>query len=253
MTVSLDTGDTRLIIAECHRQGLLRNQAAYALATAIWETAHTMRPVVEAYWKSEGWRAANLRYYPWHGRGYVQLTWERNYKKAARKLGVPLDKDPALALRPDIAVRVLVTGMREGWFTGKKLSDYITLTHSDFINARRIVNGTDKAASIAKLARQYDKALLAEGYGVDTSEPAPQPEPVPEVVVPPGIDKDMDKSKTGWAAILASILSAVMPVLTDWRVQMLLIVLIAAACAFIWFDRKKYRDKAREIIGEIVG
>ena len=35
---------------------------AYALATASHETAHTMQPVREAFWLSENWRRANLRY-----------------------------------------------------------------------------------------------------------------------------------------------------------------------------------------------
>lgn len=162
--MNLDIGHTRALIAECKAQGLLRNQCAYVLATAWWETARTMEPVVEAYWLSEEWRRTHLRYYPWYGRGFVQLTWEANYKRAAQELGVPLDKNPALALDPAIAVRVAVTGMRLGWFTGKKLADYITLQRSDFRGARRIINGTDKADEIAAYARDYDAALKAEGY-----------------------------------------------------------------------------------------
>lgn len=266
MTLSLDHGDTRLILAECRRQGLLRNQAAYVLATARWETARTMRPVVEAYWKSESWRAANLRYYPWHGRGYVQLTWEANYRKAARRLGVPLDRDPSLALEPEIAARVLVTGMREGWFTGKALSDYITLRRSGFRNARRIVNGLDRASDIASLARAYDKALLAEGYGVEGEAPPPSdpvepvaedPQPpampappdVPATAsgpVPPGLDKRLEKSKTVWSAALSFLASSVLPMVTDWRVQLALVAVAAIAAFVIWRERKRYRDTVRE-------
>jgi putative chitinase len=165
--MDLNLGDTRLIIEECKRQGLLRNQAAYVLATAYWETARTMKPVVEAFWLSEEWRRNNLRYYPWHGRGYVQLTWEANYKKAALKLGVPLDKDPTLAMKPEVASKVLVMGSKEGWFTNKKLSDYITLQHSNFVGARAIINGTDKASDIAKIAEQYDAMLKVNGYEGD--------------------------------------------------------------------------------------
>ena len=164
--MNLDLGDTRRIIEECRNRGLLRNQAAYVLATAYWETARTMKTVVEAFWLSEAWRKANLRYYPWHGRGYVQLTWRANYIKAGNALGVDLTKDPDAALRPDVAVPVLVVGMRDGWFTGKKLAEYITLRRSDYFNARRIVNGMDKASEISILAKDYDAALLAECYGV---------------------------------------------------------------------------------------
>ena len=174
--MDMDLGDTRLLIEEGARQGLLRNQLAYVLATAFWETARTMRPVEEAFYlgrRAEAHRKG-LRYYPWHGRGYVQLTWRDNYRRAGEAIGVDLLADPDAALRPEVAAPVLVRGMREGWFTGKKLAEYITLQRSDFTGARRIINGTDRAGEIAALARDYDKALLAEGYGVDTPSP---PEP----------------------------------------------------------------------------
>lgn len=161
---NLELGDTRLILAECAKAGLLRNQAAYVLATALWETARTMRPVRE--YGGETYLRTK-KYYPYVGMGYVQLTWKANYEKAGRKLGVDFLSNPKLLLEPRYAAPILVTGMKEGWFTGRKLADYITLQKSDFTSARRIVNGTDKAASIAAIAREYDKALLAEGYGVD--------------------------------------------------------------------------------------
>lgn len=176
--VDLTTGHTRLIIDTCKRHGLLRNQAAYVLATARWETAHTMQPVKEAYWLSETWRKNNLRYYPWYGRGFVQLTWETNYQRAAREIGVPIDKRPELALDAPTAAEILVRGMSDGWFTGKKLSHYITLRASNFASARRIVNGTDKASEIAALAREYDALLKAEGYG-EASKPAAPTSPNP--------------------------------------------------------------------------
>ena len=166
--MNLDLGDTRLIIAKCKEHGLLRNQAAYVLATALWETAQTMKPVREAFWLSEDWRKQNLRYYPWYGRGYVQLTWERNYREAGNKIGVSLTDDPDLAMEPEHAATILVQGMKEGWFTGMRLDNYITLQESDFVEARRVVNGTDKAETIAGIAKDYDEALLKlERYGVE--------------------------------------------------------------------------------------
>jgi len=165
--VDLNTGDTQLIIKTCKKHGLLRNQAAYVLATALWETAHKVKPVKEAFWLSEGWRKDNLRYYPWYGRGYVQLTWEANYKKAGQKLGKDFITNPDAVMEPKNSAEILVVGSKEGWFTGKKLGDYITLNKSDFEGARRIINGTDKKEEIARIAREYDEALLAAGYGVD--------------------------------------------------------------------------------------
>ena len=181
MAVNLDQGYTGVIIDAARAVGILRNQLAYMLATAQWETAQTMLPVREAYWLSEDWREANLNYYPWYGRGFVQLTWEENYQRADNELHLKgaLAADAELALEPTIAGMVMIIGMSQGWFTGKKLSDYIDLEHSDFINARRIINGTDCATDIAEIAADFDAALLVEGYGVDDWEPQPAPVPSP--------------------------------------------------------------------------
>jgi hypothetical protein len=202
--MNLELGDTRLIIDECKSYGCLRNQAAYILATAYWETARTMKPVVEAYWLSEKWRKHNLRYYPWHGRGYVQLTWEANYKKAAAQLGLPFDQDPELALQSGPAAKILVKGSMEGWFTGKKIGDYITLSKSDFHNARRVINGRDKAGEIARIAKQYDQALKSEGYGEE--EKSPQPEPAPIIHKSLAESKEMIGGVTGLVTALGALL-----------------------------------------------
>lgn len=169
----MELGDTRLITDTCKRFDLLRNQAAYVLATAYWESARTMEPVEEAFWikNADAWRKKNLRYYPWHGRGYVQLTWEGNYDRAGRELNRDLTTDPAVVMEPEIAAEILVKGSLQGWFTGKKLGDYITLQNSNFRGARRIINGTDKASAIAEIARDYDAALKADGYGVEHDAP----------------------------------------------------------------------------------
>lgn len=166
---------TKLIIAECKAQGLLRNQCAYVLGTAWHETGRYkyMREI----WGST---AAQKRYEgrkdlgnttvgdgkKFMGRGFVQITGRRNYADWSKRLGIDLLKEPALAEKPEIAVLILVRGMKIGTFTGKKLADYVTLQRSDFINARRIVNGTDKAAMIAGYAKEFD-TLLAESYGVE--------------------------------------------------------------------------------------
>lgn len=132
---------------------------AYALATAFWETARTMQPI-EEYGKGAG------RPYckgGWYGRGYVQLTWEDNYIKAGQKLGCALASNPDLALKPEIAARILYAGMEQGWFTGKKLADYFPhgATEADPVGARKIINGTDKAKEIAAAYRGFCVALLA--------------------------------------------------------------------------------------------
>jgi putative chitinase len=139
---------------------------AYVLATEYHETAKTMQGVKEGLNVSDAWRKKNLRYYPWYGRGKVQLTWEYNYKFATdrlRELGheVDLIADPDLALDLNLSSVIIVIGMLEGWFTKKKLRDYIPQhpTREHYSNARRIINGMDKADLIAGYAVEFEKAL----------------------------------------------------------------------------------------------
>lgn len=152
-------GTSAAIRGECRKQGIgLPAQIAYVLATTDWETGHTFEPVREAYWQDEGWRRRNLRYYPYYGRGYVQLTWEDNYRKYADILGIDLVTKPDLALDPQIALFILVHGFKTGAFTGKKISDYIRAGKTDFINARRCINALDRAEEIAALAKKFLEA-----------------------------------------------------------------------------------------------
>lgn len=178
--MNLNLGDTQLIIAECRASGLTKPQTAYVLATAYHETAHTMKPVRETLATSDAqavarldaaWAKGQLKWVKtpywrtdtegksWFGRGYVQITHKANYQRLGERIGVNLVGNPSLALEPKIAAKILVRGMVEGLFTTKKLSDYITPAYKDYVNARRIVNGTDKAQEIARLAEQYESAL----------------------------------------------------------------------------------------------
>ncbi len=165
------------------KAGLLRNQLAYVLATAYHETAHTMKPIEEQgsdkYLKSK-------KYHPYVGRGYAQVTWKENYEKVAKLLNIDCVNKPDLLLKPEYAIPAIITGMKDGWFTGKKLSDYITLQRSDFKNARRIIYDMDKANLFVEYARQYDKALLEIGYGVaqEVTAPANEVIPLPNIAKP---------------------------------------------------------------------
>lgn len=167
-------------------EGLPVSWAAYALATAWHETAHTMRPIKEyggskyffRMYDPEGKRphvAKELgnKYEgdgaKFAGRGYVQLTGRRNYIKAGKKLGIPEMVDqPELALRSNIAASIMRIGMVEGWFTGKGFAKYLPendeATKQDFMNARRIINGKDKASLIADYAKEFQNALIASGW-----------------------------------------------------------------------------------------
>lgn len=167
------------------------NHFAYTIATGWWETAATMQPVREAFWKDENWRRENLRYYPWYGRGLVQTTWEANYRKMTPIVGVDLIVNPDALLQWQYALPALFIGMERGLYTGKSLSDYIdnidesdSEDYKEYVNARRVVNSTDKAATIATLALQFEKGLRDAGYvpgGV--TMPTPTPIPVEQPVV----------------------------------------------------------------------
>jgi hypothetical protein len=159
--IDLSRGDTALIQAACAKRGATVQQTAYLLATGCWETAHTLRPVREAYYlgdRADAFRRS-LRYWPWYGRGYVQLTWEANYRRAGAELGVDLIAYPDLALTAEIAAEVLVVGSLQGWFTGKSLGDFVGPGRCDYVQARRVINGLDCATRIAEMADEYADAL----------------------------------------------------------------------------------------------
>ena len=149
-------GTVKAFISECRKQGLaLNTQIAYILATVEHETANTFKPVTEAFWLSEDWRKGNLPYYPYYGRGYVQLTHKFNYQKYSQILGIDLVRDPDLALEPKTALFIAIDGMAKGRFTGKQLGQYINANQTDFIGVRRAVCGTDRAHHVANLAQSW--------------------------------------------------------------------------------------------------
>lgn len=156
---STKNGTIDAIKNECISQGIgLKTQIAYVLATADHETNHTFKPVTEAYWLHHPDRYLkkhHANYYPYYGRGYVQLTWKHNYIKYSKLVGEDLLKNPKLALKPEIALFVLVHGFKNGAFTGKRIADYINDHATDFIKARYCINGQDKAKEIATLAQEY--------------------------------------------------------------------------------------------------
>lgn len=138
---------------------------AYILATAYHETDKTMQ-AIEEYGKGKGKRyGKKVKYdgtdytYPdkiLYGRGHVQLTWYENYEKFGKLLHLPLLYYPEFMLDNKISARVLILGMTRGLFTGKKLSDYFNNKVSNPVQARRTVNGLDRADMIANL---YDRFL----------------------------------------------------------------------------------------------
>jgi len=95
----------------------------------------------------------------YRGRGYIQITGKSNYQHWSDELGTNLVQSPTLAATPDIAAQIAVEGLDVGSFTGVSLYDYVNPGGTDFVNARRAVNGTDRAQAIANSATAYQTSL----------------------------------------------------------------------------------------------
>lgn len=139
---------------------LSRPQIAYLFATIKHETAHTYLPIYEkgprSYFNKYDGRLGNTKPgdgYKYRGAGYVQLTGKTNYEKYG------IADNPAAALEPVTAFHILVDGTTKGTFTGQRLDKYINSSKTDYTGARRVINGTDRAALIAGYARQFEQIL----------------------------------------------------------------------------------------------
>jgi putative chitinase len=89
----------------------------------------------------------------------VQLTWDYNYKKMSSVVGVDLVKNPDRALDLRSAIPIMFVGMKQGIFTGKKFADFFNKTTENWVNARKIINGLDKANLISGYAKKYYGAI----------------------------------------------------------------------------------------------
>lgn len=146
------------IVAQWEAQPSLtdKRQLAYVLGTVYHETASTMQSVKEhggdAYLKSKS-------YYPYYGRDLVQTTWLSNYERVKKFSGIDVVTNPDLIGQMPLAAKVAIHFMVGGLYTGKKLSDYFNEATEDWYNARRIINGIDRAALVASYAKKFYSAL----------------------------------------------------------------------------------------------
>lgn len=143
---------------------------AYMLATAFHETAKTMQPI-EEYGKGahydygkklkrsrKAYASPNQLYY---GRGLVQLTWYENYEQFGELLKIDLLNNPQLACTAYVAVKIMFEGMLKGLFTSHRLEMYFNDNLTDWVTARTIINGMDKAEAVALYGKIFYKALAA--------------------------------------------------------------------------------------------
>lgn len=180
---------------------------AYALATIAHETAWTFLPITEygnkAYFnKYEGRTSLGNTQkgdgYKFRGRGYVQLTGRSNYTKYG------IENSPEDALDPDVAFDIMTSGMFNGVYTGKKLDDFINSARKDYVNARKIINGLDKAALIAGYAKDFEQ-MIRNSIQVPVSAPVSltpaiegaKPEDPPVIV--PSKDPEPTRGLSTWA------------------------------------------------------
>ncbi|PYE87521.1 glycoside hydrolase family 19 protein [Phyllobacterium leguminum] len=237
-----------------------RRWLANILAQIFHETGGRMQPVRETFASSDtqamnrlenAWKKGDLPSVKtpyWRdghfGRGFIQITHERNYWRLGKRLGLELVTNPTKALDPVISARIAIVGMTEGIFTGKRLPDYFSDTVDDPVNARRIVNGTDKA----KLIAGYHKNFL------DAIDAASEEEELPDVSpalataddVPPAASGSV-KSLIG-GTVGTAVASGIVGINNPWAFGITALLLLLGAGAVYMFASGRWSvNRLKEI------
>lgn len=215
---------------------------AYTLASVFHETGARMAPVRETFADSDRqairrldnafaqgklgqvstpyWREG------WFGRGQIQITWEDNYIVLDEATGHPIHAKPDLMLDYEVSADVAVVGMVEGLFTGAKLSDFFNEEDDDPVNARRIVNGTDRAELIAKYYRDFHDAVAAASKAAPVIE---DEEEISDEAAEPDDRAPVSDPKI-WTVIttfLTGLVGAVTSVASPWALGAVGLMLVA--------------------------
>jgi hypothetical protein len=164
---------------------------AYILATIYHECAVKWQPIQEM--GSQRYLLSK-KYYPWIGRGYVQLTWIFNYtamKPIVEQFLPHVDilRHPDSAMDPEAAWIILEAGMTKAdigplkepnFVPGHTLERYFNDSITDWVNARRIINGKDCANLIGGYAKKFydciefvdeETVIKTNGEGTEFTEP----------------------------------------------------------------------------------
>jgi putative chitinase len=160
--------NAKRLVDRLKTESILPTHKAYLLATVKHETDNTFLPINERgsdsylskYWNNSRLRKALGNLFAtdaqkFKGRGFVQITGRANYVKASKVVGVDLVSNPEKANNWEIAYTILVLFTKNGWFTGVSLGNFLKEKETDFYNARKVINGLDKAAQIETYAKEY--------------------------------------------------------------------------------------------------
>lgn len=98
--------------------------------------------------------------YTFRGRGYTHVTGRRNYMKLSYVFHVNAVDDPGLESRDrQFAYNSMMYGMVNGIFTGLKIGRFISPDKTDYVDARAVINGRDRANLIAGYAVKFESIL----------------------------------------------------------------------------------------------
>lgn len=230
------------ILDACALYGIIDLRwVAYALATTRGEVGEAFLPVHEkgpvSYFDkyepgtSIGKRLGNTIKgdgYRFRGRGFPQITGRANYARLGPHVGIDLLGNPDRALEPQVAAKLMIVGMNLGLFTGVSFKTYFN-EKSDWVNARRIINGTDRATEFAAYGTRYWAILRASevkgetaSIGIDTAKPLPEapppsvpPAPTSTNPVPPS-DPLPENVEVGAARVVIGLIAAAGAALAAW-------------------------------------
>jgi hypothetical protein len=151
------------------------------IGTIAIESASSFRPVREAFYLGEPEPAEShrraLRYYPYYGRGFIQLTWRENYAAYSQKVNdlwgasgaIDLVARPDDALDPDVSAADSALYFRDHGGDGLCLIPKAA-ARSDWLEVRRLVYGGADPNGAARI-RRIEQAL---GGGISPPIP-PKP------------------------------------------------------------------------------
>ena len=139
-------------------QGINHPLVQVGMAATIAIETGDFTPKREALSKDTGsvLYAAQRRYWPsgYYGRGFIQLTWEANYRAASQALKVDLVADPDMALKPGVAAAIAAWFFRTHQVGGDdKRVLHEACRAGDWEAVRRGINGPGYHKDRAALAR----------------------------------------------------------------------------------------------------